>query len=63
MSTSVSAWGVRTLAAGGGHSAAVLTDGSMLTWGDNDRGQLGDGTTTHRYRPVQVTDRPVLGQQ
>jgi alpha-tubulin suppressor-like RCC1 family protein len=46
---------VRALAAGGGHSVAVLDDGSMLSWGDNDRGQLGDGTTDHRPSPGPVT--------
>jgi alpha-tubulin suppressor-like RCC1 family protein len=46
--------GIRALAAGGGHSAAVLDDGSMLSWGDNDRGQLGDGTTIHRPSPGKV---------
>lgn len=46
--------GVRALAAGGGHSVAVLDDGSMVAWGDNDRGQLGDGTTRHRSSPHPV---------
>ena len=45
---------IRSLAAGGGHSVAVLKDGSMLSWGDNDRGQLGDGTTDHRPSPGGV---------
>jgi alpha-tubulin suppressor-like RCC1 family protein len=45
---------VRALAAGGGHSVAVLPDGTMLSWGDNDRGQLGDGTTNHRPSPGPV---------
>lgn len=36
------------------HSLALRTDGSVLSWGDNFDGQLGDGTTTHRYRPVRV---------
>lgn len=47
--------GIRALAAGGGHSVAVLDDGSMVSWGDNDRGQLGDGTTNHRPNPGAVT--------
>jgi alpha-tubulin suppressor-like RCC1 family protein len=46
--------GIRALAAGGGHSAVVLDDGSMLSWGDNDRGQLGDGTMNHRSSPGKV---------
>ncbi|MFL6076449.1 MAG: RCC1 domain-containing protein, partial [Mycobacteriales bacterium] len=45
---------VRLVAAGGGHSLAVRSDGSVYTWGCNDRGQLGDGTVTNRARPVRV---------
>ena len=45
---------IASLAAGGGHSVAVLTDGTMLSWGDNDRGQLGDGTMNHRPSPGAV---------
>ncbi|MFO7897935.1 MAG: hypothetical protein R6V58_02620 [Planctomycetota bacterium] len=29
---------------GGAHSAALLEDGAVLVWGDNGRGQIGDGT-------------------
>lgn len=42
------------VAAGGGHSLVVRADGTLLTWGFNDRGQLGDGTTTDRNAPVQA---------
>jgi alpha-tubulin suppressor-like RCC1 family protein len=33
---------------------AIKTDGTLWTWGLNDYGQLGDGTTTSRSSPVQT---------
>jgi alpha-tubulin suppressor-like RCC1 family protein len=39
-----------------GHSCAVLADTTAACWGDNDFGQVGDGTTTD-----QPTAVPVLG--
>ena len=33
---------------------ALMTDTSVYAWGRNDRGQLGDGTTTDRSTPVRV---------
>ncbi|GAA1991409.1 RCC1 domain-containing protein [Kitasatospora viridis] len=47
---------VRSIAAGGGHSLAVLADGSLAAWGCNDRGQLGDGTMNHRSSPVKTLE-------
>ncbi|WP_395736525.1 choice-of-anchor tandem repeat GloVer-containing protein [Prosthecobacter sp.] len=41
-------------AAGGYHSAAVRSDGTLWTWGYNNYGQVGDGTTTTRTSAVQV---------
>ncbi|MFB7605374.1 RCC1 domain-containing protein [Streptomyces gardneri] len=42
------------VAAGNGHSIALLDDGSVLGWGNNGSGQLGDGTTTNRSTSVRV---------
>lgn len=39
-----------------GHVLAVRNDGSVLSWGSNSYGQLGDGTQTARDRPVTVVD-------
>ena len=36
------------------HEAAVRTDGSLWTWGRNNRGQLGFGDVVNRNSPVQV---------
>ena len=41
-------------AAGRTHSAAVGSDGNLYAWGDNTQGQLGDGTTSQRTRPVKA---------
>ena len=37
---------------GGSHTAAIKTDGTLWTWGINNRGNLGDGTVTNRSSPV-----------
>jgi alpha-tubulin suppressor-like RCC1 family protein len=42
------------VAAGGHHTCALKTDGTIYCWGDNYYGQLGDNTNTNRYTPVQV---------
>jgi alpha-tubulin suppressor-like RCC1 family protein len=39
---------VRAVAAGHGHSLALLADGHVFAWGLNNSGQLGDGTTDTR---------------
>ena len=46
---------VIAIAAGGNHSMALKSDGSVWVWGDNLVGELGDGTTTDRNLPVQLT--------
>jgi len=46
---------VTAIAAGGRHSMALLSDGNVMTWGNNAEGQLGDGTTSNSSVPVQVT--------
>ncbi len=45
---------VTAVSVGGGHACALRRDGKLWCWGDNDRGQLGDGTTVPRTRPTEV---------
>ncbi|MEU5871911.1 Ig-like domain repeat protein [Glycomyces sp. NPDC047369] len=42
------------IAAGAGHSLALGSDGTVFAWGDNDFGQIGDGTKTQRTSPVEI---------
>jgi len=42
------------IAAGNDHTVAIQSDGTLWTWGINDVGQLGDGTTVNRNSPVQI---------
>jgi len=42
------------ISAGGGHSVALKNDGTVWSWGENEKGQLGDGTHIDRRTPVQV---------
>jgi hypothetical protein len=44
----------RQVSAGLSHTCGVTTDDRAYCWGSNARGQLGDGTTTGRTRPVAV---------
>lgn len=46
---------VASIAAGPLSGYAVTKGGGMLAWGLNNHGQLGDGTTRQRVRPVRVS--------
>ncbi|SHK21757.1 Alpha-tubulin suppressor [Desulfatibacillum alkenivorans DSM 16219] len=46
--------GVVKVAAGERHSLALTSQGEVWTWGDNSRGQLGDGFFYERRSPVKV---------
>jgi alpha-tubulin suppressor-like RCC1 family protein len=43
-----------TIVTGGWHSCAIVRNGSMQCWGDNNVGQLGDGTMNDSAMPVAV---------
>lgn len=42
------------IAAGSNHSCALKSDGTVVCWGYNPQGYLGDGTTVERAYPVNV---------
>jgi alpha-tubulin suppressor-like RCC1 family protein len=44
----------RLVTTAGQHSCGVTTDSRAYCWGSNSHGELGDGTTTIRTRPVAV---------
>ncbi|MFD7264036.1 hypothetical protein [Streptomyces sp. NPDC059874] len=45
---------VTAISAGGNHTLAKGTGGTVAAWGDNGNGQIGDGSTTDRGIPVLV---------
>ena len=53
--------GVSQISAGDYDAAAVLSDGSILTWGDDSYGELGTGTTDFNNHPSPVLVRTLAG--
>jgi hypothetical protein len=47
---------ITQISAGGGHMLALRSDGTVLGWGINVRGQLGNGIQSQVSGPVQVTN-------
>ncbi len=46
---------VVAVAAGAEHALALLRNGHVWAWGDNESGQLGNGTTLGATKPVEVS--------
>lgn len=42
------------LSVGASHGMALKTNGSLWTWGQNNYGQIGDGTTSNRFSPFEI---------
>lgn len=51
---------VVAVAAGNNHSLALCSDGTVVAWGDNSEGQLGDNSLIDRRVPVAVDRSGVL---
>ncbi|MCK5897431.1 MAG: Ig-like domain-containing protein, partial [Cocleimonas sp.] len=45
---------VIAIAAGSNHVLALRKDGTVWSWGENNKGQLGNGTTKTSFSPIQV---------
>ena len=48
--------GVACVAAGTYHTIVVMKDGTVRAWGNNQSGELGDGTTATQTSPVNVSE-------
>lgn len=45
---------MRLIAVGAFHNLALLEDGTLWAWGNNEYGQLGTGDTQPRSQPVAI---------
>jgi alpha-tubulin suppressor-like RCC1 family protein len=43
-----------SVSCGSNHTLAVKTDGTLWAWGNNDLGELGNGSTTNYSSPIQI---------
>ena len=47
--------GISAVSAGSNHTCAIKSDGSLVCWGQNSSGQVGDNTVNLRRVPTQVS--------
>lgn len=53
-----------TVSAGSYHTVSIKNDGTLWTWGSNESGQLGNGTTADNKNQIQLVQiRGLLFQQ
>jgi len=48
---------ISMISLGGTHSIALSSKGRVFSWGNNAKGQLGDGTSTRKLTPVEITNQ------
>ena len=46
----------KTVAMGLDHTAAITENGDLYCWGENDHGQVGNGSTTDQTKPVRILE-------
>lgn len=46
--------GVKSITMGENHSSAIMDNGDLFMWGNNEDGKLGDGTTERKARPRRI---------
>ena len=51
---------VNSVSAGNSYTCAINSDNQLFCWGNNDNGQLGDGTITNRNIPTPVNSTGLL---
>ena len=54
--TATAKGGYKSVSVGEKHVMVLKEDGTLWGWGRNLYGELGDGTTTERTRPVKILD-------
>jgi alpha-tubulin suppressor-like RCC1 family protein len=52
----------QSVAYGAFHACALTLEGKLWCWGDNDFGQVGDGTRTYRHIPMAVAETEVWAE-
>ena len=53
---------ILSVSAGRLHALAVDDSGGLWGWGSNEFGQIGDGTTADRFRPVHLATLLAVGR-